>query len=981
MQELFRFYAIRTPDPVPDTEVVELDTGSNFQASLTARGLTAETAVSLSRNLLGQAGKAVLPELDRLGGPMRKFKARLDTLTPSEKHASVADWVKADFGQELPALNELMLRIADPLKDAIVALRVLKVAQAPGSVPPPQIGGPTVPSRQGNRGAVAELSPATDASSRSSGWVNPFQNVIPQVLLLARIQTALGVAAAKDVTVAYMRGVPSMGLVFNRLDAITAAVGGIRVIFPETTDTLPLDKHTLAELTELIHQVRLACPGFLELSGTDVVMKSDYAATLAASFAALIGTLSHLPGPAVPRDLRMGWVALHARLEDKALSLQNNIDDEAPASTTVSAPGPSPTVGGHMQLAGIADVHVVLNHVVRYEKAELAQVENILLGETRNRTYRTLLRSQTDTETTTETTSTQEREVKTEDRSDLKSETDTTLKEVLDLKASADIQYKQGDSLKLDLNASVAYSRSKDEANKAAADFAKDVVNRAAQKIVQTVRQSVKTQILNETEETVVHGFNNSQGTGTGTDNVVGVYQWIEKVYENAHLTVGGPAAIFDGVVLQPAQRLLTAPPSADGALGNATPPPPLDLQPTDIHPWNYLTLAQRFGATSLSPPPPFTTSTSFSAASGDSNAAGVAQVIAVPDDNVAAYASVTFDAQDNKGDDPDHAEARIALGGSRLDVQTLNLHARYDGTVLLQGERGQLPFAALVYWNLGYELTVDVTCVRTLEAYQRWQLSVYSGLATARAQAQQAYDERVARATVQATDSLGPSPGRIDELIRDEIKRCAIGVLARQAAGKNIYQRVGELYQAGETEGIARLCLLYEHAFAWENMSYVLYPYYWADNANNGWALHTSRSESDENWAAFLRAGAARVVVPVRDGFVRLEGLGVVPGNGGNAVNPLQMLQEDTSAILDGTLTFDDLLSVSSSKALSAARESALRAQVMDQWVEHEHWFQRTPTELVMLRRNGIPLPEWEWNTHADFTQGITAAWQAKTP
>ena len=76
----------------------------------------------------------------------------------------------------------------------------------------------------------------------------------------------------------------------------------------------------------------------------------------------------------------------------------------------------------------------------------------------------------------------------------------------------------------------------------------------------------------------------------------------------------------------------------------------------------------------------------------------------------------------------------------------------------------------------------------------------------------------------------------------------------------------------------------------------------------------------------------------------------------------------------------FDDLLSVASSKSLSAAKESALRAQVMDKWVELDHWFQRTPTELVMLRPNGVPLPEWEWNKGADFTKGITDAWQ-ETP
>ena len=46
---------------------------------------------------------------------------------------------------------------------------------------------------------------------------------------------------------------------------------------------------------------------------------------------------------------------------------------------------------------------------------------------------------------------------------------------------------------------------------------------------------------------------------------------------------------------------------------------------------------------------------------------------------------------------------------------------------------------------------------------------------------------------------------------------------------------------------------------------------------------------------------------------------------------------------------------------------------------VVSDRFFLRTPTELVMLRQNGIPLPEWEWNQSADFTQGITTAWQVK--
>ena len=953
MQELFRFYAIRASDPVPDQERIALETSSQFQAGLGSSRNTPATMSAACNQFLDQNGRVVLRDLEATRTGFIALHKRLVTLDPSEANAPVDQWAKADFNQSLVQLVSDSFRTStDRMKDVVVALRVLR-------------------SLDGAQAAAVARIAGTDALSRSASGT-----MLPGLLLQLRLRAALERAASAPVSAASMKGALTLPFTYDLLEQVNK----LKVVLPpQPANELAQDRATLASLTQLIVQLRLACPSGLEMSGKDAVLAASVAQQVAHDFKALIAKLNEIAGPKVPGDLSsMPWQALHATLEAKAKTLQKQIDDETPAATVASSPAAtSPVVGGHMQLAGVADVHVVLNHVIGYEKSEVAQIENILLGEQRDRVYRTLLRNEQDTESTTETTTTQEREVKTEDRSDLKSETDSSLKEILDLKAGLDVQYKQGDSLKLNINASVAYNRSKDETNKVATEFAKDVTNRAAQKVVEMVRQSTKVKVLNETEETVEHKFDNT--APTRTDNIAGVYQWIEKVYENVHLTVGGPAAIFDGVVLQPAQRLLTAPPAADGALGRTTPPPVIDVQPSDIHPWNYLSLAAKFSATGLPPPPPFTTNVSFSGAAGDKNPHGVAHDLALPDDGIAAWAVVVWDAQDIPDDAANNADARASLATHKIESVINQAHATQDTALLLAGERGILPFAGLFYDAIGYECTIDVTCVRAPEAYERWQLSVYAALAAARAQAQQTYDERVARATLQKSYDYGPSPGRVEQLVRDELKRCAIGVLAKQAAGKNIFDRVNDLYAGGQLDEVARLCLIYEHAFAWENMSYVLYPYFWADNRNDGWSLHTSRSESDENWAQFLRAGAARVVVPVRDGFVRLEGLGV-PSSDGTAnppsPNPLQMLQEDISAILDETLTFDDLLSISSSKALSAAKESALRAQVMSQWVEHEHWFVRTPTELVILRPLSAGLPAWKWNDKVDLSQGIAKAW-----
>jgi len=58
--------------------------------------------------------------------------------------------------------------------------------------------------------------------------------------------------------------------------------------------------------------------------------------------------------------------------------------------------------------------------------------------------------------------------------------------------------------------------------------------------------------------------------------------------------------------------------------------------------------------------------------------------------------------------------------------------------------------------------------------------------------------------------------------------------------------------------------------AIEWENMIYVLYPYFWSYPDKPRWDFKQSLYHSDFAHRNFLRAGAARVVLPVRPGFER---------------------------------------------------------------------------------------------------------------
>jgi hypothetical protein len=55
-------------------------------------------------------------------------------------------------------------------------------------------------------------------------------------------------------------------------------------------------------------------------------------------------------------------------------------------------------------------------------------------------------------------------------------------------------------------------------------------------------------------------------------------------------------------------------------------------------------------------------------------------------------------------------------------------------------------------------------------------------------------------------------------------------------------------------------------HAIEWENVNYVLYPYFWTDEPR--WDFKQSLFHSDYVHRGFLRAGSARVVLTIRPGF-----------------------------------------------------------------------------------------------------------------
>jgi hypothetical protein len=153
---------------------------------------------------------------------MMALKQRLDATTASgEATASVEEWVRADFGQPLTELvSESFRNATEQLKDSIAALRVLRLLD-------------------------------------TSKMDQAFTNAASDLMLHLRLRTALTRARSGPVTVAYMKDAMSAPLTLDALDRLTALR---RVAAPAAAETLAEHRGELEDLSELIRQVRLACP-------------------------------------------------------------------------------------------------------------------------------------------------------------------------------------------------------------------------------------------------------------------------------------------------------------------------------------------------------------------------------------------------------------------------------------------------------------------------------------------------------------------------------------------------------------------------------------------------------------------------------------------------------------------------------------------------------------------------------------------------
>ena len=306
---------------------------------------------------------------------------------------------------------------------------------------------------------------------------------------------------------------------------------------------------------------------------------------------------------------------------------------------------------------------------------------------------------------------------------------------------------------------------------------------------------------------------------------------------------------------------------------------------------------------------------------------------------------TLSFVFKASHSEDPERRPSKII--GSLDDILTGIFG--FDNFIDLEGETSISALANKYIESAVINVEISFSC--TKNKLREWQLKTYAAIVNQYNASQSDYEAALAEREIQEGIKIeGRNPKYNKQIIDTELKRCCINSIIGESIvstykttglkkiligiARFVYKGIsnkGIVYDLLDAKQDGEYIRFLEHAFEWSQMTYVFYPYFWGrvskknpddkksdddKNLDYGWLSLMNQDDNDPLFADFLRAGASRVVVPVRPLFedAILHYLKTAePWNGGDPpwmdgddklyVSIIQELKEQLDAPDDGIL------------------------------------------------------------------------------
>lgn len=520
---------------------------------------------------------------------------------------------------------------------------------------------------------------------------------------------------------------------------------------------------------------------------------------------------------------------------------------------------------------GIADYLKVEQSTHAYVPGEVAHIENIMAREYREKSTRRTTRTEDTVTTSSESEREQLTDTTTATRFDMQTEIAKMMAETTDASTSASSSFGG-----VSMGASFAHNRSKDESSRTAVTQAKDITERALDRLVSKVKEERVRKVVEEFEENNIHGFDNRKGD----KNVVGVYRWVDKIMKNQIFNYG-KRLTFEFMIPQPSKihRL---------AMVDMNPKKIIE-KPVDPRTYKIGTLYNLEDFSKISP---FTLQfwgayynvelpnysdevcvgkafsfTTVETAKGETDEAFAKDdFIEIPEGykTTGAKASVSF-----PGGDP-HLGLFVTIGDKTFKIGRSDNHqgeASVSNEMSLSSFENSVPVSISQVGLHAGNVNVEVKCVLT--DYGRRLL--FNQIISAYEEALNTYEQKVKDAEEEAITIKETNANFYRQIESDVLKHnCMAYLVDPDKLGSQLYTGDGlfdfSIKKDAGMDEYASLVKFMEQAFEWNIMSYDFYPYYWG--AKTEWQDLYQSESIDPLFRSFLQSGMARVVVTVKPGF-----------------------------------------------------------------------------------------------------------------
>jgi len=555
---------------------------------------------------------------------------------------------------------------------------------------------------------------------------------------------------------------------------------------------------------------------------------------------------------------------------------------------------------------GVADLYVVHQAWAKYVLGELASVEPIMARELKERLFERTDELETAVTSTTSKSSQLERDNQTSERFELSKMIAESVRQSAGVEGWLNVDT-QAPSTKVGAHIGADYSYSSESQSETASRSASEIVERVVSKVEESLTVTREQRRTEKIVDRATHTFDNRQSGSP----INGVYRWVDKV-NRIDLVKYPNRYVFEVQIPEPAAWVRWLFDREQRARGEITDPGPFpnsflpdDISTNPAAATYYLALGAQFGVDSL-PTPPTTIAFADQIAGPPATQGnelpefGLEHLVktSVPD----GYAAVRWNAtalatSADYRDNQRHPRLYMAVGagpyGRTVSQDHIRLAEQFSGSV---GDlnRGTIPIAVWYFDIFKFVINVEIECDPTPTLITQWQMQVWAALRAAHEERRARFAEQQATADVlRTTLPVTRPPARNREMMLTELKRLSIELLS-----DNRLRGLGGMEYPNPTDApimnrttardSATEIQFVEQAFEWSNLSYLFYPTYWTYDGR--WPGLFALEDNDPEFAAFLRAGSARVIVPVRPGYEYQAQLFVDYGllwGGGSAPGP----------------------------------------------------------------------------------------------